>query len=591
MQYLLIILSFFIFTPAKANETVIELHENKSLDQIVLDKFNEDIEDSSNIEENVIEGSEDEIAIIENDSTVVLENVSVSDSEIKNDIFWSSITKENTINYLENLKDIKSEVIQNEINTFLENTNFNNSLTEDKNIFYFFIKYFYETGNLSKAYELSKSRSYEGDSNINYYKNIELNYLLSTYQLEDACLSRENFSEDTNLENYLLEKIDIFCLVLKDSVLEAELLNSILIETEKNIDQTFQELYKFIIGQKSNTEDKKIFENLEYPDLIFLYSAMARIGEVPLNESFLTVDSKNLAIPIILNKYSPIELRIKAANESYINNNISIESLAALYQSVDFNSTQLNEKEKTINLLSKNTEMLMVYYFRLINIQIFPSERLEALIDFWNFANVNGLEEIAYALSYNIVQSIDVSGENSDYATQIATAYIYNLDFVNALKWIEFYETAKDPDDKSYYTRILLSLYSADSINAVVDIINENYEKFTINQTSKINEELIFILLNILDIKADKYLKQNFDFIFDERTIPSQFIIENINNAINLEDEYKFLIYSAISLNNKNWKQIHPQHLKLILNGFLNYKDGKIIQNIILEIFKNYKII
>ena len=47
-------------------------------------------------------------------------------------------------------------------------------------------------------------------------------------------------------------------------------------------------------------------------DLIFLYSAMLRIADLPLSESFLNLDSKNLAIPIILNQSSPIELRLKA---------------------------------------------------------------------------------------------------------------------------------------------------------------------------------------------------------------------------------------------------------------------------------------
>ena len=41
----------------------------------------------------------------------------------------------------------------------------------------------------------------------------------------------------------------------------------------------------------------------------------------------------------------------------------------------------------------------MAYYFQLINIQIFPNERLEALINFWDFAKKNNLEEIAYALN------------------------------------------------------------------------------------------------------------------------------------------------------------------------------------------------
>ena len=42
---------------------------------------------------------------------------------------------------------------------------------------------------------------------------------------------------------------------------------------------------------------------------------------------------------------------------------------------------------KTIENFSSNIEMLMAFHFQLINIQIFPSERIEALMNFWIFQN------------------------------------------------------------------------------------------------------------------------------------------------------------------------------------------------------------
>ena len=110
---------------------------------------------------------------------------------------------------------------------------------------------------------------------------------------------------------------------------------------------------------------------------------MARIAELPLDEKFLEMDSENLAIPIILNKFNPIELRIKAANKSYLNGEISIDSLAALYQSVDFDSNQLDNPEDIKEKLNYQDELLMAYYFQIINIQFSPSERLIAIINFW----------------------------------------------------------------------------------------------------------------------------------------------------------------------------------------------------------------
>ena len=73
--------------------------------------------------------------------------------------------------------------------------------------------------------------------------------------------------------------------------------------------------------------------------------------------------------------------------------------------------------------------------------------------------------------------------------------------------------------------------------------------------------------------------------------MPSIFLLNEINNSIVNKNDEKFLFYSLISLNDKRWNNIHPEHLKLILNGYLKYKDGSLFRDIILEVFKDYKFI
>ena len=67
----------------------------------------------------------------------------------------------------------------------------------------------------------------------------------------------------------------------------------------------------------------------------------------------------------------------------------------------------------------------MAFLFQLVNIQIFPNDRLNALIQFWDFAKKNNLEEIAYKLSNNMLSSIEATSENIIYGPQIASAYIF----------------------------------------------------------------------------------------------------------------------------------------------------------------------
>ena len=98
-----------------------------------------------------------------------------------------------------------------------------------------------------------------------------------------------------------MEKLDIFCSLLNNNESEARLLNSILIESEDNIDNYYQYLFSLITNAPDqlllDTEIKNIEINTE---LIFLYSAMTRIAELPFSHEFYELDKKNLSIPIIL---------------------------------------------------------------------------------------------------------------------------------------------------------------------------------------------------------------------------------------------------------------------------------------------------
>ena len=206
---------------------------------------------------------------------------------------------------------------------------------------------------------------------------------------------------------------------------------------------------------------------------------MARMADLPINKKLYEIDKKNLAIPIILNKSVPDNLRIKIANESYLEKVISIESLSAIYMSIEFNSEHLDNPEQALKLFSKDKHIIMAYLYRLANTQIFPSERINSLIKFWDFAKKNDLETIAYQLSINIMESIDFSQENSGLATEIASAYIFNNDFENAIKWIEFYETTNEEDSKSIYARILLDLYSTDDLDSFIKSISFTLKNYT----------------------------------------------------------------------------------------------------------------
>ena len=588
-----IIIIFFILIlsyTAFSNETeVIELHGNQTLDQMVLDQVNIDTEDkieNTNIfvSENSNENNESEFENTEEDSVEIVNIKSKA-------TFFDKIDVIQVNQILNNAKNIKSKTLQVEFNDLLSNLNLDHTKLNNRSIFHSSIKYFYNIGNISKSYSLIKTKDIENDENINFYNILEINYLLSTSQLENVCNLKNELNYEINVQNNFIDKVEIFCLILEDKQSEAQLLNSIMLETEQQIDTNFQQLFSILINEKNNLSSNKGLSLENYnTDLIFLYSAMARIAEVPLDEAFLDIDPLNLAIPIILNKSTPINLRLKAANKSFLNSSISKESLAALYQSVDFDSSDLNSPEETIKQISDNIQLLMAFHFQYINIQIFPSERLEALIEFWQFANKNNLERIAFALSETIVNSIEIKADYLKYSPQIAMSYISNNNLTKAIDWITFYEKINGIDDTSTLVNILIDFHSSDDISTIIDTMNNNYDDL-IKLSSDDSEELFYILSSILLEDKQQKLEDNFQKIYDKRQTTSLHITENIQGAINNNEQNKFFIYSIISLNNKDWNEIHPTHLKLLLKGFLEYKNGFLFRDIILEIFKNYKLI
>jgi len=578
---LLIIFSSSIFANEEENGNVeiINLHESKSLDQMVLDNLNEEEKTEKVIEES-----------IETDDIETGE-VEVKQIEIVKDNFIHKNEIKDLKNYFDNLKNIKSKTLQKKIIQVLENLQLNLENDQDKEKLFLIVEYFKSIGQINKSYELIERYDLKNDRNINFYTKIKLNYLLSTFQLNEACNFKDELNLDTKLDYFFLDKLDIFCLILNNNLSEASLLNSILLETESNPDNYYQHLYSLISNLTDQMIiDKEINNFAINKELIFLYSAMTRIAELPFSNEFYELDKKNLSIPIILNQASAIDLRIKAANESFLENLITVDSLAALYMSADFDSDEFNNPEETIKTFSNNIELSMAFLFQLVNIQIFPNDRLNILIKFWNFAKKNNLEEIAYKLSINMLSSIEANSENIVYGPQIATAYIFNNNFQSAIDWIELYENAKEVDSKSIYTRILLDLYSSNDLKSFINSINLTLNTYTYNQDNK-NNELLYVLKSVMNLDIDSDSNVNLNKIFDDRSMPSIFLLNEINKSIVNKNDEKFLFYSLISLNDKFWNDLHPEHLKLLLNGYLQYENGVIFRNIILEVLKNHKFI
>ena len=68
------------------------------------------------------------------------------------------------------------------------------------------------------------------------------------------------------------------------------------------------------------------------------------------------------------------------------------------------------------------------------------------------------------------------------------------------------------------------------------------------------------------------------------------FLINDINHHINERNDLSIFILSLISMLDKNWTELHPEHLNVILEVMSLYDNGTLKKQIIIEILKELKI-
>ena len=313
-----------------------------------------------------------------------------------------------------------------------------------------------------------------------------------------------------------------------------------------------------------------------------------RINELPLDKDFIEIDPLNLSIPVILSQSTSMDIRIKAAHRAYDDDLISINSLSALYQSVDFSSKQFDDPDKTISSIDNN-ELIMAYYYQLANIQIFPDERLEVILKYFDFAKKSGLQNISYAITEKIIETFTPSAENSQIGIQIAFANIANKNFDDAQKWLNLYEISNSEDKNIDYAKFLIDLNQNDNLNTVINYLSDSNLNLTqINNQS--SQESFQVLINFLKIEKDSNNNFQYENILDSRVMPSYFLINDIKKHINDGNDLSVFILSLISMQNKNWTDLHPEHLNLILEAMNLYDNGTLKKQIITEILKELKI-
>ena len=72
--------------------------------------------------------------------------------------------------------------------------------------------------------------------------------------------------------------------------------------------------------------------------------------------------------------------------------------------------------------------------------------------------------------------------------------------------------------------------------------------------------------------------------------MPSYFLMNDIKRNILEDNDLTVFVLSLISMQNKNWIELHPEHLILTLEAMNLYNDGSLKKQIIIEILNELKI-
>ena len=599
----LIFIIYFIFFNTSISEEikVIDLH-NQPIDEGFLKATQNNLNENDDSEFNKDQNNNSENQILETEEVITSEiiNEESEDQLIINEIvslsdYWEQSEKDEIIFLFENLISTKSLVLNNALINFIkldskQPQNFNQTDFNNLKIINLI-----KLGERQSAFNMINSLNQSED--MKEYDLFKLNFYFSSYELNQACdFSKTIDNNNSNIDKNYLLKVDIFCSFIQNKIAEADFLNSLLQDTNDK-DNYFQEIYLNLKNNKNLKVDIK--SNNFDKNSMSLYSAMIRVGDMPLNEKFLEYDSDNLSEPIILSRSSDISLRLKAAHKAYKNNKFDAESLSALYQTVDFSSQELNDSEFISKKLENDFPTKMAYYFQRVNIQLLPITRIQALVDFWQFADINNLDTLAYDISRKYINSIEPSSELSEFGIKIAKAHIYNNNFDLADKWILFSEKYQSDEpnfeNEMRSLKLLYNLKNSKKSEEFKNILIANlyeidsvlYKEFN-KKTDK--QEILLTILSVINNNNKNLLTKNRKLI-DPREMPSSYIINNIKNCYESKNYGEMILSINVSIRDKNWNDIHPEHLKVILTSLQDNITEEIFIDIILEILNDTNII
>ena len=396
-------------------------------------------------------------------------------------------------------------------------------------------------------------------------KQTEINLSLNNFDL--ACSNIEEQRKSFK-QNLFWRKVEIFCQILNGKTNKANLSLSLLKEEKNFNDENFLKIIDSLIYKDEINDESLVNLNL-------LNLVMTRVANINIKESYVLNDDPLLLTMIYRMPNAPIKLRIEAIEKSKKLLNLPIETIEEIYNSYD-----LKAKDKKISLddnilLGSETQSIL---FQMAIAEDDEEKKAKIIKKSLELASINGNLTLISKLNLNSLLEIKPSKNLSWFANYAAKSLLISNNKEEAMKWYEVLKKEKDKNTELFNNFIelwviveFLNLKNKESgyKNISQNEILKSIDKFDSQNKKLVFDTLGFYILENFGMKINpQFWLINLDNQeIESKQLPNSSLISLLKNASENKKVGETILLILMSLDNKNFNQLHPFFLQIVISS------------------------
>ena len=396
-------------------------------------------------------------------------------------------------------------------------------------------------------------------------KQTEINLSLNNFDLACSNIEEERKSFKQNL---FWRKVEIFCQILNGKTNKANLSLSLLKEEKNFNDENFLKIIDSLIYKDEINDESLVNLNL-------LNLVMTRVANINIKESYVLNDDPLLLTMIYRMPNAPIKLRIEAIEKSKKLLNLPIETIEEIYNSYD-----LKAKDKKISLddnilLGSETQSIL---FQMAIAEDDEEKKAKIIQKSLELASINGNFTLISKLNLNSLLEIKPSKKLSWFSNYAAKSLLISNKKEEAMEWYEISKKEKDKNTELFNNFIelwviveFLNLKNRESKykNISQNEILKSIDKFDSQNKKLVFDTLGFYILENFGMKINpQFWLINLDNQeIESKQLPNSSLISLLKNASENKKVGETILLILMSLDNKNFNQLHPFFLQIVISS------------------------